>query len=312
MEVVVISGLQVKLILLEEQVCIGTISVDYSLQKENDKYIMYVNETSTPSPTLFEDIAQFLCIEVGHIQNTNPLIFFKCRQQVSHFLAIQRKEDLQSLAIGIEVLDFDDDDTNDFVPRIGHPIPPQLIEMLDSDINHIYRPQELIGYEIVENHFVWAMVLYPVQSLQSDDPIMKKYVIDYNQQDEEGKVVSALDIYKFVVKDSEFEGEGTELVPIDSATAALQQGNVFKRLRDLKRKICKELLFLWKLPTKEEKKKAIRRMYFKYHPDKVNPTDKDIFEEAFKFMLRQIDRLEAGLPLEQPDDEPFYEWSNWR
>ena len=319
MEVVVISGLQVKLILLEEQVCIGTISVDYSLQKENDKYIMYVNETSTPSPTLFEDIAQFLCIEVGRIQNINPLIFFKCRQQVSHFLAIQRKEDLQSLAIGVEDLDFDDDDTNnDFVPRIGHPIPPQLIEMLDSDINHIYRPQELIGYEIVENHFVWAMVLYPVQSLQSDDPIMKKYVIDYNQQDEEGNVVSALDIYKFVVKDSEFEGEGTELVPIDSATAALQQANDSKRLRDLKRKICKELLLLWKLPTEEEKKKAIQRMYFKYHPDKVNSTDKDLFEEAFKFMLRQIDRLEAGLPLEEPDDdlspddEPFYERSSWR
>ena len=30
-------------------------------------------------------------------------------------------------------------------------------------------------------------------------------------------------------------------------------------------------------------------MYIKYHPDKVNPTDKDLFEEAFKFMLRQIE-----------------------
>ena len=190
--------------------------------------------------------------------------------------------------------------------------------MLDSDINHIYRPQEFIGYEVEENYFVWAIVLYPVQSSQFDDPIMKKYVIAYNQQDEGGKVVSALDIYKFVVKDTEVEGEGTEFFPINSVTAALQQAKDSKRLRDLKRKICKELLLIWKLPTEEEKKKAIRRMYIKYHPDKVNPTDKDLFEEAFKFMLRQIDRLEAGLPLEEPDDEispddePFYKRSSWR
>ena len=317
MEVVVISELQVKLILLQE--CIGTISVDYSLQKENDKYIMYVNKSSTPSLTLWEEVAQFLCIEVGRIRNINPVIFFKCKQQIAYFLAVQRKEDLQSLAVGVEDLDFDDDDINDdCVPRIGKPIPPQLIAMLDSDINHIYRPQEFIGYEMVENYFVWAIVLYPVQSSQFDDPIMKKYVVAYNQQDEEGKVVSALDIYKFVVKDTEVEGEGTELVPINSATAALQQAKDSKRLRDLKRKICKELLLIWKLPTEEEKKKAIRRMYIKYHPDKVNSTDKDLFEEAFKFMLRQIDRLEAGLPLEEPDDEispddePFYERSSWR
>ena len=59
-------------------------------------------------------------------------------------------------------------------------------------------------------------------------------------------------------------------------------------------------------------------MYIKYHPDKVNANDKDLFEEAFKFMLRQIDLLEAGLPLEEPDDEkspddePFYKQSSWR
>ena len=95
---------------------------------------------------------------------------------------------------------------------------------------------------------------------------MKKYVIAYNQQDEEGKEVSALDIYKFVVKDSEVEGEGTELVPINSATGALQQANDSKRLKDLKRTIYEELVLIWKLTKIEEKKKAIQRMYIKYHP----------------------------------------------
>ena len=318
MKVVVISGLQVRVILREQQVCIGTISADYSLQSENNKYTMYVNDKSTPSPSLWKEVAQSLCIEVGRMLNINPLTFFEFRQTLaSDILVVQSTEDLQSLAIAVK--DHDDEFNDDNVPQIGQPIPPQLKAMLDSDINHIYRPQELIGYEVEENYFVWAIVLYPVQSSQSDDdPIMKKYVIAYNKQDEEGKAVSALDIYKFVVKDTEVEGKGTELVPINTATAALQQAKDSKRLKDLKRIICKELLLIWKLTTIDEKKKAIRRMYIKYHPDKVNPTDKDLFEEAFKFMLRQIDRLEAGLPLEEPDDEvspddePFYEQSSWR
>ena len=321
MEVVVINGLQVRVILHEQQVCIGTISVDYSLQNENNKYTMYVNDKSTPRPSLWKEVAQSFCIEVGRILNINPLRFFEFRQTLaSDFLVVQSTEDLQSLPIAVH--DHDDGFNGDYAPQIGQPIPHQLKAMLDSDINHIYRPQELIGYEVEENYFVWAIVLYPVQLSQSDDdsvdPLMKKYVIAYNQQDEEGKVVSALDIYKFVVKDSEVEGEGTELVPINTATAALQQANDSKRLKDLKRIICKELLLIWKLTTKEEKKKAIRRMYIKYHPDKVNPTDKDLFEAAFKFMLRQIDRLEAGLPLEEPDkelshnNEPVYKQSTWQ
>ena len=49
-------------------------------------------------------------------------------------------------------------------------------------IIYIYHPQEIIGHEVEENYFVWAIVLYPVESSQSDDdPIMKKYVIAYNK-----------------------------------------------------------------------------------------------------------------------------------
>ena len=319
MKVVVINGLQVKVILREKQVCIGTIVVDYSLQKEFDMYTMYVNDKSTPSPSLWKDVAQSLCVEVGHILNTNQLIFFELRHTLAtDFLVMQSTEDLRSLAIGFQGIEFHNVELHDgYLPKIGQPIPHQLIVMLDSDINYVYHPQELIGYEVVENYFVWAIVLYPVQISQCDDPIMKKYVIAYNQQDEV-KVVSALDIYKFVTKDIEVEQDWTKLVPINSATAALQQVNDTKRLKDLKQKVCKELLLIWKLTTIEEKKKAIQRIYIKYHPDKVNPTDKDLFEEVFAFMLRQIDRLEAGLPVEEPDDQispndnPFYQQSSWQ
>ena len=42
-------------------------------------------------------------------------------------------------------------------------------------------------------------------------------------------------------------------------------------------------------------------MCYKYHPDKAS--EKDLYEEAFKFLQLQIDRLEAGLKLDNPDND---------
>ena len=62
----------------------------------------------------------------------------------------------------------------------------------------------------------------------------------------------------------------------------------------------------------------MKRLYLKYHPDKVGPEFKDVYEEVFKFLLRQIDRLENNLTLEDPDKaseesvkEPMPETSHW-
>ena len=50
-----------------------------------------------------------------------------------------------------------------------------------------------------------------------------------------------------------------------------------------------------------KKTKAIRRLYLKWHPDK-NPDRPVLAEEVFKFLQRQIERLERGLLLEDPDE----------
>ena len=76
--------------------------------------------------------------------NINPLIFFEFRPILaSDFLVVQSIEDLQSLSRAFEGPEFHEDELDDdYLPKIGQSIPVQLIAMLDSDINHIYHPQE--------------------------------------------------------------------------------------------------------------------------------------------------------------------------
>ena len=102
--------------------CIGTILVEYSLQNENDKYTMYVNDECRPSPSLWKEVAQSLCIEVGRILNIDPFTFFELKQTLAaEFLVVQSTEDLQSLAIAVQ----DHDEVNDdYIPKIYQPILP--------------------------------------------------------------------------------------------------------------------------------------------------------------------------------------------
>jgi sacsin len=46
------------------------------------------------------------------------------------------------------------------------------------------------------------------------------------------------------------------------------------------------LLEAWELPE-AERKKAIRRLYLRWHPDK-NPKSYDLCNEAFKFLKNQV------------------------
>lgn len=63
----------------------------------------------------------------------------------------------------------------------------------------------------------------------------------------------------------------------------------------VKKKLCKELAEIWKL-DENDKKRALRRLYLKWHPDK-NPQNATFAEKVFKFLLSQI---EQGLPLDDP------------
>ena len=90
-----------------------------------------------------------------------------------------------------------------------------------------------------------------------------------------------------------YEGRG------DEQSEKSTEEQIPKNLIEMKREICEELKKIWKL-SGDMKRKAIKRMYLKWHPDK-NLHNTHLAEEAFKFLKQQIERLEKGLPMDDPD-----------
>ena len=324
MDIVTINNLEAKVTLDcdETPVHIGTIAVKYILQKDiNSKYTLYVDsDASSSGYSVWKDVAHTFCIEVARILNKYLTTFIKLEKRVCSCIKIQDREDLEQVMEKYEIDDMgitsdgDDDDT----VELGRPIPDKWLSTLDNDINNIFRAQEWVGYEKRDDRYIWAIVLHPINDADTEkNPLMRRYRILITEEDEEGIVVSVLDLFKLITKHSEAKTNEQALVPTDSESGAteLRQIRDSYTLKELKLKICKELRLIWELPD-EEKTKALRRMCYRYHPDKASPNEKEVYEEAFKFLQTQIDRLEARLPLQDPEDtraqDSTCQHSRWR
>ena len=302
MNVVAIVDLCVRVRLGEDTESIGEFKVNYSLQKSDQIYTLYVDKETTSGPSLWPEMAQTICIEISRALDCDLVKFFSCRYILSQILAVQTISDMQALVTEQDFLAVNNDDVgDDYIPKIGCPIPEALVRILSQDINNILRPQDLVGYEKATKHFIWAMILHPVND-DSNEPKLKRYMIAWSESEEPIKV-SSVYLYKFVSEENIEVSSETALVASEGGSSELQQMKDSKELLAIKRKIAKELKLIWNSDlTKDERKKAVHRMFLIYHPDKVT-SKKDLYEEAFKYLLRQLERLDEGLPIEEPEEE---------
>ena len=131
-----------------------------------------------------------------------------------------------------------------------------------------------------------------------------------------GTEVSALNLYKFfrgekipdmelsdsqevVVREARRSDNDPNGAPNDAApnTAAANMARS-ENLQDILKQICYDLREIWKLPE-EDKTKAVKQLYLKWHPDN-NLHQLQLADHVFIFLKRQVDRLAAGLSLEDP------------
>ncbi|XP_019859788.1 PREDICTED: sacsin-like, partial [Amphimedon queenslandica] len=138
-------------------------------------------------------------------------------------------QSIEDLIPTLEKLQIDTHGINDMILPIesnavtlGGEIPNELIDLLENDINHIFHPEEWVGYENEYGSFIYVIVLYAVAQ-ESFNPLERRYVIAI---DSEGntKEVSTLDLYKLmkVSEHSLEENESQELVLLESDSASAQ------------------------------------------------------------------------------------------
>lgn len=183
-------------------------------------------------------------------------------------------------------------------PAPGADIPEEWYDSLDMDFLNVFEEGEYVGYS-TNDKYIYAVIVEELP--RTAGPHSRRYKIDVGE--EEPIVVSCLDLYQFkrqrILKAAETSCR--DLVLVDGAAPHASHASTTKAsssrplpgsVEEAKREIDKCLDEIWDLP-KEERQKAIKRMFLRWHPDK-NPDCESLATEAFKYLQNRIEELQKG------------------
>ena len=186
--------------------------------------------------------------------------------------------------------------------KLGKEVPECWHHRLDQSIENVFNPGEIVGYEDMDGHIIIAQIMHPilpegVESFNFVPRMSMRYRIYTSPNDEEGTEVSVLKLYKFLkgLKSKKpVNEEERDLLPYEGETEPVRLQQELRRedLEAIRTNLLKQLDEVWELPE-EERDRAIRRLYLKWHPDK-NPENPDIAEVIFKFLNSEIDKRKSG------------------
>ncbi|XP_019851646.1 PREDICTED: sacsin-like [Amphimedon queenslandica] len=274
---------------------------------EDENYTFYSSdEINTIDMTLRRGLAHELCNVLARVVGNEAI---KLNEIMYELLEVQSEEDFKSIMkLHNQDVNIDREyliSADDSMPKPGQPMARYWRSFLDHNVNNIFRPQEWVGYEKSDDNFIWAIILHQVEQEDVDNHFLRKYAIQIDNEDEiHEEIVSILCLYKLVRREASVAPNHHQEIVLRSgiqtrsSRARVETEN--DDLNSLRRKICEQLRLLWSLPD-AERRRGVRRLYLQYHPDKAEPSKVSIYEEAFKFLKCQINRLENNLPLLDPD-----------
>ena len=327
-DVITIENLHANIILkiVQPPQNIGTAKVDFLLQENESLFCLCIDANAPPMLGLqsFKALVHSIMLHVARSSEININKLEQAESSIDIILKAESEAELfkhlEDLQVSIDGIDIENESFDpNFEPKLGEPIPENWLHRLDVDACNIFSPEEWVGYEEREGYIVFAIVIHRIlePEQQSDQPdLTDQYRIRTNSDNEEGKVVSVLELYKFFrsveLKNNPDGSQTLSVFDPDSEVSQMRKSLDTDDLNAIKRQICEDLKRIWKFPE-DQKRKAIKRLYLKWHPDK-NPHP--LATKAFQYLQRQIERLEAGRPLEEPDQEedttPYEPSSQWR
>ncbi|KAM9602483.1 sacsin isoform 2-T4 [Morphnus guianensis] len=222
------------------------------------------------------------------------------------------------------------------LPTPGTPIPAEIHYTLLMDPMNVFYPGEYVGYLVdaeggdiygsYQPTYTYAIIVQEVEREDDESPsfLGKIYQIDIGYS--EYKIVSSLDLYKFSrpeessqsrdstpstpTSPTEFPAHGPRTIPPlftgrESHKTMSSKHHSPKKIKsnslpEILREVTSVIEQAWKLPE-SERKKIIRRLYLKWHPDK-NAENLDIANEVFKHLQNEINRLEKQAFMDQNMD----------
>ncbi|KAM4732001.1 sacsin-like [Anableps anableps] len=175
-------------------------------------------------------------------------------------------------------------------PEPGTDIPDEWHDSLDMSFLNNFEEGEYVGYSTSDT-YIYAVI---VEELPGHSGRCSwKYKIDIGE--DEPVEVSHLDLYQFK-REKKVKTEGMTctsfmemVVKNVSPSSQPSPSPLPTSLNEAKREIDKCLAEIWMLPE-EERRKAIKRLHLRWHPDK-NLDCRDLATEAYKYLQNRIEEL---------------------
>ncbi|KAL6100689.1 uncharacterized protein ACO6RY_07778 [Pungitius sinensis] len=226
-------------------------------------------------------------------------------QVLRHLLTCGTRQDVQKCLAKNGILDSAEAESVLNPPAPGSEIPEEWVDSLDMSMLNNFEEGEYVGY-YTNDKYVYAVV---VEELSGQCGLYtQRYKIEIGE--DEPIEVSCLDIYQFKRPKKAEPGGRTctsaeascmDLVPLagavphsskPSAASSSSTRSSPASVDEAKREIDKCLNDIWPLPQ-EERLKAIKRLWLRWHPDK-NPDCPFLATEAFKYLNNRIEELKSG------------------
>ena len=307
-ELITIKDLKSKIILKDYGKCIGVKKMRFCYLPSEIKSLLYLDSSLLDGDDVYTEVADHLCgILCQYIkeelepsqQNKISHLIKKCLRARNGDMF---KSELLSFGIRLNSMGIER-----FSRRIGEEIPQCWHHRIDQDIDYVFNPMEYVGYEDREGHVIVAQIVHPIKLKDGESKLEMKYKIFIKEDDEEGRDVSILLLYKFLIGKKKPK---LEPVPDESDKFAVQPFDasdnivnyraslIVEDLTELKRNICSQLRDIWKL-SPDLRRRAIKRLFLRWHPDK-NLEDEQRASKVFQYLLKQLEHLEKGEPLDDP------------
>lgn len=291
--IVCCRNLETALWLGNEQLPATTSETDVFVKQEQEGCVFHLRHNDDMVPKVINNINMTLTKEI------NALLGNKIAPShllvLSQLLMCDTLDDVKNALAKNGILDSAEAESPLLCPPApGADIPEEWYDALDMNFLNNFEEEEYVGYSI-DNKFIYAIIVEEVSG--NTGAHAQRYKIQIGQQ--ELIEVSCLDLYQFKrhgkpgrPRRFATSAESFRMEVVSRADSQPPARSSAVTLEEAKREIDQRLEEIWPLPE-EERNKALRRLYLRWHPDK-NLDRLDLATEAFKYLKNRLDELLNG------------------
>lgn len=264
---------------------------DVSVERGQQGCTFYLKHNDDIAPKVINEVIMTLTKEINVLLGNR--IASVHLPVLGQLLMCDDLQDVRKTLAKNQIRDSAETESSSFSPAApGTEVPEEWHDCLDMNVLNNFEEGEYVGYS-TDDKYIYAVIVEEL--LGHNGRYSWRYKIDIGQ--DEPIEVSCVDLFQFKREKKLKTEENTcmELEPLTGAGPNSSQSSTNSlpaSVEEAKREIDKCLAEIWRLPE-EERLKAIKRLYLRWHPDK-NLDCQSLANEAFKYIQNQIDELSKG------------------